>query len=58
MHLFRSMSDNMDVGRLWCLPYLDRVLKFGILVVKHTEAKWFFRNNFHQHQVAALQNTY
>lgn len=39
------------------LLYLDRVLKFWILVVKHTEAQWFFRNNFYQHQVAALQNT-
>ena len=41
----------------WGLLYLDRVLKFRILVVKHTEAQWFFRNNFYQHQVAALQNT-
>lgn len=39
------------------LLYLDRVLKFWILVVKHAEAQWFFRNNFYQHQVAALQNT-
>lgn len=37
------------------LPYLDRVLKFGVLVVKHTETQWFFWNNFHKHQVTALQ---
>lgn len=37
------------------LCYLDCVLKFGVLVVKHAEAQRFFRNNFHQHQVAALQ---
>lgn len=40
------------------LLYLDCVLKFGILVVEHTETQWFFRNNFHQHQVAALQKTF
>lgn len=37
--------------------YLDRVLKFGVLVVKHTETQRFFRDNFHQHQVTALQKT-
>ncbi len=39
------------------MMYLDSVLKFGILVVEHTETQRFFRDNFHQHQVAALQRT-